>query len=229
MSRRTAPKPLPEVARVERDAFAATLRATEPDAPTCCAGWDVRDLCIHLVLFQRRPDAWFAVPVGARVRPLQRYYDGLVARERARPWLELVERFRAGPAYGPLARDAWRDAMFFREYVVHHEDVRRAAGLAPRSDIDDVQQAVWAKLPGFVRMVLPKDLGVTYTWPGRAQRDARAGEARVELSGEPVELLLHLFGRGDAARVTVGGTADSTRAAGIRDTSVLAALPRLAG
>lgn len=215
-----------EVSNEERHALVQTLLEVGPEAPTLCAGWTAQDVCIHLVLYQRRPDAWFGVQLGNRSSRLDRFYTALVERERERPWHELVERFRVGPRVGLLARDSLRDKVFFREHVVHHEDVRRANGMPVRSDLPDVQRLVWGKLPGFARLLGPKDLGLQLSWPGVADQVARKGSTPVTLTGEPVELLLHLFGRSGAV-IELTGSPEGLLRAQVRDTSVLAALPRV--
>ena len=45
---------------------------------------------------------------------------------------------------GPLRRARLRTLVNLNEYVVHHEDVRRANGREPRTDRPDLQDAVWA-------------------------------------------------------------------------------------
>lgn len=211
----------------ERNAFAASLLEVGPDAPTCCAGWTAEDICIHLVLFQNRPDTWAGHALGDRSPRARSFYDRLVDTERSRRWPELVERLRCGPRFGPLALPAVRDRMFLREYIVHHEDVRRANGLPPRTNVDDLQIAAWKKLPGFVRMVQPRQSGVDATWPGRERQSLRRGGRRVELVGEPIDILLLLFGRSGASEVQVQGPDDLVDSFRIRDTSTLRALPRV--
>jgi uncharacterized protein (TIGR03085 family) len=194
-----------ETGAAEREAFARTLLEVGPDVTTLCAGWSARDVCIHLVIFERRPDAWFGHIMGDRNERARRYYDGMVERERARSWRSLVDRFRAGPKFGPLALDSVRNRMFLREYTIHHEDVRRANGMKIRTDIDPIQEAVWSKLPGFIRLTQPAELGVRTIWPGRAEQTLREGEPAVTLTGEPLEILLYMFGRPQVAEVQIGG------------------------
>uniref|UniRef100_UPI0025DDC77B maleylpyruvate isomerase family mycothiol-dependent enzyme n=1 Tax=uncultured Brevibacterium sp. TaxID=189678 RepID=UPI0025DDC77B len=44
-------------ARSERRSLAALLRTVGPDAPTLCEEWTTRDLAVHIVIRDRRPDA----------------------------------------------------------------------------------------------------------------------------------------------------------------------------
>ncbi|MGJ4074519.1 maleylpyruvate isomerase N-terminal domain-containing protein [Corynebacterium macclintockiae] len=41
----------------EREALANLLQQSGPDAPTLCEGWSTRDLAVHLVIREYRPDA----------------------------------------------------------------------------------------------------------------------------------------------------------------------------
>ena len=87
------------------------------------------------------------VPLGNRVPALRRYFDRMVDKERAGGWDALVDRVRPGPAYGPTA-NAWvRGNMMLRECLVHHEDVRRANEMGPRTDVPELQEAAWARHP----------------------------------------------------------------------------------
>ncbi|MCW2529465.1 MAG: hypothetical protein JWM76_4325 [Pseudonocardiales bacterium] len=222
-----------ETGAAEREAFARTLLEVGPDVTTLCAGWSARDVCIHLVIFERRPDAWFGHIMGDRNERARRYYDGMVDRERARSWTSLVDRFRAGPKVGPLALDSIRNRMFLREYTIHHEDVRRANGMAARTGIDPIQEAVWSKLPGFVRLTQPADLGVKASWPGRAEQTLREGEPAVNavnavtLTGEPLEILLYMFGRPQVAEVEIGGAPEDVVRFGTGAMVSRPALPRM--
>jgi uncharacterized protein (TIGR03085 family) len=211
----------------EREAFAKTLLEVGPDAPSCCEGWSARDVCIHLVLFERRPDAWFGHLMGDHNEQARQYYDGMVEHERDRSWPSLVDRFRAGPSFGPLALNAVRNRMFLREYTIHHEDVRRANGMPRRTDIDAIQEAMWSKLPGFIRIVRPSDLGVDAVWPGRDQTTLRQGNSVVTLTGEPLEILLLIFGRTSVAQVEKTGSPDALRRFGTIDGAKRPSLPRM--
>jgi hypothetical protein len=91
------------------------------------------------------------------------------------------------------------------ELVVHHEDVRRAAGMGPREDIDELSAAVWRSLRG-AALVAMRGSGVpvvAISSDGRRQV-LRQGPHPVVLTGTPVDLLLRVYGR-TAAQVDVGG------------------------
>src|SRR4051812_33898145 len=110
-------------ARAERQALCSTLDAVGPDAPTLDEGWATRDLAAHLVLRETRLDA----SLGIVVAPLAGW-TGRVQRGIAQtPWPELVARLRTGPPrWSPYSVGGVDERVNLVEFVVHHEDVRRA-------------------------------------------------------------------------------------------------------
>jgi uncharacterized protein (TIGR03085 family) len=214
--------------QLERDALRDLFLELGPDAPTLCDGWTTSDIAVHLVVCEARPHAWLAVPMGDRVPALRRYFDRMVEHERARGWAGLVGRVRSGAAYGPTANAWFRDRMMFREFLVHHEDVRRANGRGPRTDVDVQQERAWQKVPSFAKRMLDvkAPYGMQLVHPDGRTHTVREGSPVVQLTGEPIEQLLYVFGRTGVARVDIVGDADALR---VRDTSALAALPRVRG
>jgi uncharacterized protein (TIGR03085 family) len=175
-----------------------------PDAPTLCEGWTTFDLAAHLAMRERNP---LAAP-GIIAAPLHRLADWGMAREKRRGYATVVERVRTGPPPGPFAVPGLRTQINLVEYVVHHEDVRRPNGMGPRTDIDDLQDQLWTMLRRLARFAIrgaPKGLGIEVARPGGAPASVRSGERTARITGEPVELLLWLYGRGDAARVELTG------------------------
>jgi uncharacterized protein (TIGR03085 family) len=209
----------------EREALCDLLLDLGPDAPTACEGWTTGDLAVHLIVCEARPHAWLAVPIGDRVPLLDRYFERMVARERGRGWDGLVARLRRGASFGPTRFGAVRGRMMAREVVIHHEDVRRANGMGPRSGIPEVQAFAWSKLPAFAkRLFTVRDqYGFELIHPDGRHRTMKPGAPVVQLTGEPLEQLLYAFGRTGIAQVTVVGDAHALQ---VRDTSRLAALPR---
>jgi uncharacterized protein (TIGR03085 family) len=200
----------------ERHALAQTLRSAGPEAPTLCGDWTAAQLAAHLVLRERS-----LVELAGRA-PVQRWrrwaegrIDELVARQ---PYGQLVADVEHGPSWtdlptGPVwALPPVREAANLLEYLVHHEDVRRAAPTwSARSLPVDVQMAVWRRLPFAGRLTLRKvSVGLELAWPGHGSFRARgrAGAPAVRISGEPVELALFAFGRAEVADVTYDGDAE---------------------
>lgn len=108
-------------AAVERATLADLFSRVGPEAPTLCEGWRTRDLLVHLVVREYRPDAalgMFAPALAGRLAAVTREYE-------QRDFEELVRLYRQGPPrYNPM-RLADR-FVNLAENFVHHEDVLRA-------------------------------------------------------------------------------------------------------
>ena len=193
----------------ERAAFAQTLRDTDPEAPTLCGDWDAAQLTAHLVLRERSlRELAGRVPRPVFQQLAQRGIDAYVA---AHPYPQLVDDFAGGPPpWSPWALPALREAVNLLEYVVHHEDVRRAgADHTPRDLAPDVQDAVWSRLKLSARMTLRQvPQGVRLISAGRGEIVSRPKASRVvTVTGDPVELALVTMGRQRVAQVRYDGDA----------------------
>ena len=191
------------LAQRERHALADLLLEVGPDAPTLNEGWTTYDLVAHLWVRENDPLALVGISGG----PLAGVTEARMARaERRHPYEELVELVRSGPGRVSWARpfDAAANTL---EYLVHHEDVRRAAhGAAGRvmsaeddTEIMDRLRMMAALLLGRkgVRTVLVEDQ------TGRTVEAGRGGV--VTVTGRPTELALYAYGRERAAFVEVLG------------------------
>src|SRR6202008_4308207 len=118
------------VAQRERAALVEILRTVGPDAPTLCEGWTTRDLVVHLVVRERRPDALPGLVFG----PLASYTARVQTRlASSTTWEDLVELFASGPPMLSLFK-VLDPVASIHEMFVHHEDVRRAqTGWEPRA------------------------------------------------------------------------------------------------
>lgn len=194
------------IAQRERLALADLLAELGPDAPTLCAGWDTRMLAAHLVVRERRPDT----TPGVAVRALGGWTEKVQRQYARRPYDELVDLVRSGPGWiSPFALPGADRFFNTTEYAVHHEDVRRAQpDWRPRPLPPQVQSALWravrARAPLALRGV---DSGVVLCRADEVGTcvTVKGGAHTVTLTGEPMELLLYLFGRGAHARVDVTG------------------------
>lgn len=206
------------LAVLERRALAETLRSSEPDAPTLSGDWTAAQLAAHLVLRERSATELLGrLPNKRAQRIAQREIDALVA---AQPYEQIVAAVDSGPSW----RDArlpvptaliWsvpavRERANLVEYLVHHEDVRRAKpGWVPRELPHALVDEIWRRLPVSIRLTMRRvPLGVALGWPGHGEvctpRAKRHG-TKVTVTGDPVELLLWAFGRRSVAQVTVDG------------------------
>lgn len=178
-----------------------------PEAPTLCEGWATIDLAAHLVVRERDPRAGVGIVLGGRAEGL---LERITESAKARGYDELVERVRNGPPLGPFAVPGLRKVLNLNEYVVHHEDVRRANGLAPRADRPDLQSEIWRMLRLGARLMLRRVTGISVGLATpQGQRNVVGSGPEVTLTGEPVELLLYLQGRRGAAQVGLGGSPDA--------------------
>ncbi|WP_327009198.1 TIGR03085 family metal-binding protein [Dactylosporangium sp. NBC_01737] len=188
-------------ARAERLALADTLLAAGPDAPTLCDGWATRDLAAHLVLRERRPDAAAGILITAVQRHTKQVQDRLAAGDYA----ALVGKVRRPALW---VRPAFADeAVNITEFLVHHEDVRRAApGWTPRALDAAYEQALAGRLKQSARLSTRRFPAAITVEPqhGTPFTVGKGGD-ELHVHGKPSELLLFFTGRQAAADVTVTG------------------------
>lgn len=188
-------------ARAERLALADTLLAAGPGAPTLCDGWATRDLAAHLVLRERRPDAATGILLKAAAGHTRKVQDGLAAGDYGR----LVGRVRKPPLW--LSPGFAEEAVNLVEFLVHHEDVRRAApGWSPRTLGAAYEQAIAGRLKQSARLSARRFPAAITVQPddGTPFTVGRGAEA-LQINGKPSELLLFFTGRQAVADVTVTG------------------------
>ena len=194
----------------ERIELADTLRSTDPAAPTLCGDWSVAQLAAHLVLRERSATELLGrVPSDRAQAVARRAIDGHVART---PYPQLVADVAAGPPrWSPFALPLLREAVNLLEYVVHHEDVRRAVdGWVPRVLPVSRQDALWSRLRLASRLTLRQlPVPVRLEWPGHDSVSVGRGRPGVTVTGAPAELALVAFGRQSVARVDYTGPDDA--------------------
>ena len=119
----------------ERHALAETLRRVGPIRRTLVRRLDGPQLAAHLVLRERSVvEAAGRLPVAALQRRAEQVVDDLAARDAVRPARRhLRAAARAGARCSGPVPVAWlwslppvRELANLLEYLVHHEDVRRA-------------------------------------------------------------------------------------------------------
>src|SRR6266567_8529476 len=112
-----------------------------PSVATLLEGWTAHDLAAHIVLRERD---LLAGPCVVLPGPFQRFAERRrvrLAEKRAFGWL--VGRIRSGPPPG-FFRIGWvRSFPNLNEFFVHHEDVRRANDLGPRTLTPGLDAALW--------------------------------------------------------------------------------------
>lgn len=199
--------------RAAREALADTLASADPHDPTLCTGWDAAHLAAHVVLRETRPDVGLAALIGSRLSLAQGVVNRkLEATAYGQPWAELVEQVRRGPTLAPTRLRAVDDLVNTGEFAVHREDVRRArpdwaqrdAGIAPQ--VDD---ALWSALRTAGRLLARRVHGPLTARAGDRATVLRPGDGEpVTVVGEPLEIMLFLFGRDTVARVELTGPPD---------------------
>ncbi len=198
----------------ERHALAATFREVGPGAPTLCEGWRSEDLLAHLVLREARP--WvIALDMTAGAKP------GKEPRQS-----EIAESARTAGGYAALvdellSSDGLRltrrlgDAANLVEFVVHHEDLRRAGDdpRPPRRLPDGMREALWRRLRPMARVPVRKaPVGVVLVSSTGQRAVVKRGADSVAIVGDPVDLALYLMGRTERADVQLLGSPETVAA-----------------
>ena len=189
----------------ERAHLSDLLNELGPGAPILLAPWTTRDIAAHLVLRERDPLAGPGLVLpGTWSRFAQRRQTALAGRD----FTGLTATLRSGPPPG-FFRIGWvRRLASLNEFFVHHEDVRRANGLGPRTNEPAMDEALWhnVRRGGWLLARRLHGAGLELQWAGTAKTvRARRGEPTARIAGPPGELLLYLFGRQQAAQVEVSG------------------------
>lgn len=185
-------------AQAERQLLADLLLESGPDAPTCCTGWDTRDLAAHLVIRERRPDA----ALGIALSPVAGWTRRVQQQTAAQDYAGLVEQVRGGPPWWSVQSIGVLDgATNTIEYFVHHEDVRRAAPAWEPRTLSEVatDQLGSALARGGKYLARHSPVGIVVRATDGASKDQpitlRGGESSVTLVGPVGECVLALYGR----------------------------------
>lgn len=200
-------------ARDERLALCALLDDVGPDAPTLCDGWKTIDLAAHLVLREHRPDAGLGILGGPLASYTGRVQKSLTAKT---PFAHLVQSIRTGPPrlsmFGIPGVD---ERVNFTEYLIHHEDVRRAQpDWQPRKLDHGLTDVIWGQLSRARLMLRKVPVGIEFARDDEPEQQdgkhpvrmtVRPRTPMVTVIGAPAELLLWTFGRTKAAQVRLEG------------------------
>lgn len=195
------------VASDERQQLCDLFEQLGPEAPTLCGTWLTRDLAVHLIVRERRPDAL----VGRVVKSLSERGDRIMGELRDKPWLELIDQLRQGPPkWNPMGLGRVDEAVNSAEFYVHHEDVRRAQpNWQPRASAPERENALWNALAKMARVFYGRaPVGVVLRRPDGTEIAAKRGPRTVRILGEPSELVLHAFSRSVAQVSFEGNDAD---------------------
>lgn len=191
---------------VERRHLAALLRRVGPDAPTLCEGWVTRDLAVHLIERDSRPDL-IAGTVLPKIPVLSKRAQEADAQLRRQDWGELVSMVEKPALYSPARLGPLDKRMNTAEFFVHHEDVRRAQETWHRRQLlQEEERDLWAALKLMGKALLrPEQDSVLLVANGYGS--VTGGKAKTTtvriVRGTPSELLLWAFGRREQAEVAI--------------------------
>ncbi len=196
----------------ERHQLCELLDELGPEAPTLLESWTTQDLAAHLVL---REHDLIAAPGLVIPGTWARFAERRRLSLKQKPYTDLVAAIRSGPPFG-FFRIGWvRRTPNLNEFFVHHEDVRRANGLGPRTGLGAEDAALFhnvSRAPWFLARRL-RGAGLEVAWAGTDKvLRVRRGQPTARVSGQPGELLLFLFGRRDAAEVEITGPSEAIEA-----------------
>jgi uncharacterized protein (TIGR03085 family) len=195
--------------RRERHALCDTALALGPDAPTLCGGWNARDLVAHLLV---RENSMIGA-AGIAFSPMAGLTERAMAKAARAPFPEMVKKLY-DPGLTPYRLPGVERLANTLEYLVHHEDLRRAQpGWAPRELPDADEDELWKLLPGSARLATRKVGGpIVVRRSDRPGQEAtvRKGEDPVVVTGRPSELVLFFFGRDQLHEVTFDGPPAAT-------------------
>lgn len=190
-------------AKRERSAICQTLRQLGPDQPTLCQGWSTKDLLVHLIVRENRPDA----AVGLFIPFLSSYTDSISKKYNEKSFEDLISIFENGPkSPSPFALPKVDELANTFEFLVHHEDILRAQNeYQPRKFTEEDAKFIWSRFTKsavfFMRkvkvgVVAKTDQG-TYT--------LKRGNDVVTISGNIIDLVMFAFGRQNKTEIVFEG------------------------
>lgn len=193
-------------AAAERRALATLLAQSGPDAPTLCDGWETKELALHLVERDSRPDllvGQFLKRVPFIRAHVEKGHEALASE----PWKKTVERVAHPGGFSPARLSVTDKMVNTVEFFVHHEDVRRAQpDWQPRALSFDHEATLWKSLKPFTKGLLGRrSESIVLVASGHGSVTAgrgRNGEITI-VRGRPSELLLWVFGREAQSNVEV--------------------------
>ncbi|TDD53553.1 TIGR03085 family protein [Kribbella antibiotica] len=196
-----------DYSRVERLALCDLFDELGPDQPTLCDGWTTYDLAVHLYVRESDPMAGPGIMIAALAdtteKRMQRAKDNL-------GYAGVVQKVRNGPPRASIYGLPFiGHQLNTTEYLVHHEDVRRAQPeFTVRTLPADQQANLWKGLRLASRAMTRKATsGIVLQLPSGQSVVAKqpTNGRTVTVVGEPVELVLFCFGRQEVADVQLEG------------------------
>ncbi len=196
-----------DYSRVERLALCDLFDELGPDQPTLCDGWTTYDLAVHLYVRESDPMAGPGIMISALADTTEKRMERAKAKYG---FAGVVNKVRNGPPrasiYGlPLIGHQLNTT----EYLVHHEDVRRAQpDFTVRTLPGEQQAGLWKGLKVAGRTMTRKaSVGIVLQRPTGQSIVAKqpVNGRSVTVIGEAAELILFCFGRQQVADVQLEG------------------------
>ncbi|MFD2469105.1 maleylpyruvate isomerase family mycothiol-dependent enzyme [Amycolatopsis silviterrae] len=185
------------LAREERADFADFLETLSPeqwDAPTLCAGWNVRDVVAHVVSYDELGGRQLAQRLVRAGLSLKRSNEIGLAEYRVRAPEDLIGVMRRNPQPGRTL-GAFGGMVGFLDGLIHQQDIRRPLSLARTIPAVRLRRALELSLRA-------PPIGVPRRLTGlravATDVDWTAGKG-IEVRGPAEALLLALAGRRAAA------------------------------
>ena len=196
-----------DYSRVERLALCNLFDELGPDQPTLGEGGTTYDLAVHLYVRESDPMAGPGIMISALADTTEKRMERAKAKYG---FAGVVNKVRNGPPrasiYGlPLIGHQLNTT----EYLVHHEDVRRAQpDFTVRTLPDEQQAGLWKGLKVASRAMTRKaSVGIVLQRPTGQSIVAKqpVNGRSVTVIGEAAELVLFCFGRQQVADVQLEG------------------------
>ncbi|WP_182354673.1 TIGR03085 family metal-binding protein [Flaviflexus huanghaiensis] len=182
----------------ERQRLLSTIERVGAEAPTLCAGWDTEELLRHLIVREIHPHSQVLSKLPGKAT--DKYRDTM-EELRGKSFDDLVEIFRTGrQKFSPLKLSPIDQAVNTLEYVIHHEDVRRAQD-PPLGRVlsSDDERSIFNQLRIMAQLLfLTAPVRVVLHSPDFGDITALATkrhDTTVTVIGNPLELAMFAFGR----------------------------------
>lgn len=190
-------------AKQERNAICQTLRQLGPDQPTLCQGWSTRDLLVHLIVRENRPDA----AIGLFVPFLSSYTESISNKYKEKSFEELISIFENGPkSPSPFSLPKVDELANTFEFLVHHEDILRAQNdYQPRKFSDDVEKFIWSRFTKSAVFFMRKVTVGVVAKTDQGTYTLKRGNDVVTMSGNVIDLVMFAFGRSNKTDIKFEG------------------------
>lgn len=199
-----------DYSKVERLALCDLFDEVGPDQPTLCDGWTTYDLAVHLYVREADPLAGPGIMIPSLADTTERRMEG--AKQKY-SFAEVVDKVRNGPPRVSIyAFPGLGHNLNTTEYLVHHEDVRRAQpDFTVRELPIDQQRGLWKAVKLASKTMTRKaPSGLVLRLPNGSEAVAKKPTelGSVTVTGEACELVLFCFGRQQVAQVKLEGDAE---------------------